>query len=288
MFVGNGVVELSREELFKGGGVKSGVAVRMTEPAFDCPSLNEAAADGSFMLQNLPSIACGHALLDGDGEEPENHAHVLDMCAAPGGKTTHLAAKLAAANNARARVVAFDKSKNKVAQIASNAERQGLAEYIVAHVQDATKSATVEDAFGDGENLTPPFYEGSFSRIMLDAPCSALGQRPQFLNAITLEELDSFPRLQRKLFKTAASLLAPGGTLVYSTCTFTSEENEQIVEWACQEFEDLYLVPALEVNMGSEGIGMEDAENARKVRRFFVGGEEDTIGFFIAKFRKQM
>ena len=64
--------------------------------------------------QNLPSIACGHALLDGDGEEPENHAHVLDMCAAPGGKTTHLAAKLAAANNARARVVAFDKSQNKV------------------------------------------------------------------------------------------------------------------------------------------------------------------------------
>ena len=51
MFVGNGVVELPREDLFKGGGVKSGVAVRMTEPAFDCPSLNEAAADGSFMLQ---------------------------------------------------------------------------------------------------------------------------------------------------------------------------------------------------------------------------------------------
>ena len=52
VFVGNGVVELSREDLFKGGGeVKSGVAVRMTEPAFDCPSLNEAAADGSFMLQ---------------------------------------------------------------------------------------------------------------------------------------------------------------------------------------------------------------------------------------------
>ena len=52
MLVGVGVAELSREDLFKGGGgVKSGVAVRMTEPAFDCPSLNEAAADGSFMLQ---------------------------------------------------------------------------------------------------------------------------------------------------------------------------------------------------------------------------------------------
>ena len=66
-----------------------------------------------------------------------------------------------------------------------------------------------------------------------------LGQRPQFLNAITLEELDSFPRLQRKLFKTAANLLAPGGTLVYSTCTFTSEENEQGYNFAPSE---LFLV----------------------------------------------
>ena len=54
VFVGNGVLALPREDLFKGGGVKSGVAVRMTEPAFDCPSLNEAAVGGSFMLQ-VPS-----------------------------------------------------------------------------------------------------------------------------------------------------------------------------------------------------------------------------------------
>ena len=94
--------------------------------------------------------------------------------------------------------------------------------------------------------------------------------------------------MQRKLFKTAASLLAPGGALVYSTCTITLEENERIVEWACQEFQDLYLVPALEVELGSNGIGMVDSGNASKVRRFFGGAEEDTIGFFIAKFREQM
>ena len=51
IFVGNGVLALPREELFKGSGVKSGLAVRMTDPAFDCPSLNEAASGGSFMLQ---------------------------------------------------------------------------------------------------------------------------------------------------------------------------------------------------------------------------------------------
>ena len=124
-------------------------------------------------------------------------------------------------------------------------------------------------------------------RYCLEPAQFPAGQRLQFLNEMTLEELDSFPRLQRKLFKTAASLLAPGGALVYSTCTITLEENERIVEWACQEFQDLYLVPALEVKMGLNGIGMEDAGNASKVRRFFVGAEEDTIGFFIAKFRKR-
>ena len=122
------------------------------------------------------------------------------MCAAPGGKTTHLAAKLAAAN-AGAKVVAFDKSKNKVgfhaiiplhynsnslwnssqvAQIESNAERQGLVEYVVAHVQDATKSVTTGCSLDDADNLAPPFPEGSFTRIMLDAPCSALGKLSGF------------------------------------------------------------------------------------------------------------
>ena len=143
--------------------------------------------------QNLPSIACGHALI-GDGESVASGAHVLDMCAAPGGKTTHLAAKLAAAS-AQAKVVAFDKSKNKVgfhaiipllynplwnslqvAQIESNSERQGLAEYVVAHVQDATKSVATGGCLDDADNLAPPFPEGSFTRIMLDAPCSALGE----------------------------------------------------------------------------------------------------------------
>ena len=64
----------------------------------------------------------------------------------------------------------------QVAQIASNAEKQGLAEYIVAHVQDATKSASAGHTVADAENLIPPFPERSFSRIMLDAPCSALGE----------------------------------------------------------------------------------------------------------------
>ena len=125
-------------------------------------------------------------------------------------------------------------------------------------------------------------------RYCLEPAQFPAGQRLQFLNEMTLEELDLLSRLLRKLFKTAASLLAPGGALVYCTCTITLEENERIVEWACQEFQDLYLVPALEVELGSNEIGMEDSGNASKVRRFFVGAEEDTIGFFIAKFREQM
>jgi 16S rRNA C967 or C1407 C5-methylase (RsmB/RsmF family) len=303
---------LSREDLFKSGGAKKGVAVTMTEPVYDCPSLNEAAAGGDFMLQNLPSIVCGHALLQGENSNAD--IAVLDMCAAPGGKTTHLATMLAAGGGGGL-VVALDKSRNKVSQIMANAERQGLKN-VRAHAQDASKcvkEGTAKDKIIG--TLSPPFDPETFSKILLDAPCSALGkrpkslsvtylgshfvppriagQRPQFLNAISLCDLDSFPRIQRKLFVEAVRLLSIGGEVVYSTCTVTKEENEEIVVWALKKFAGVLEIVSFEpAGLGSPGLevpGLEK-EAAEKARRFFIGKEvedgEDTIGFFIAKFRR--
>ena len=118
---------------------------------------------------------------------------------------------------------------------------------VKAFVMDGTKSVK-EDGLGkeidaDDRNLkvTPPFPEGYFDRILLDAPCSGLGQRPQFYNKIKMKELRSFPKIQRKLFSSAVRLLKHGGVLVYSTCTNNSEENEKVVTWAQSTFEDLEL-----------------------------------------------
>lgn len=72
----------------------------------------------------------------------------------------------------------------------------------------------------------PPFRPQTFDRILLDAPCSALGQRPSIRNDMSLRELHSYPRLQERLLSAAVRLLKPGGVMVYSTCTFIPEENE--------------------------------------------------------------
>merc|ERR1712106_658745 len=89
------------------------------------------------------------------------------------------------------------------------------------------------------EENSPPYLPGHFDHILVDAPCSGLGQRPQFYNKMKLKELQSFPKIQKKLFSSAVELLKPGGVLLYSTCTNNHHENEGIVEWATNTFPSL-------------------------------------------------
>lgn len=134
------------------------------------------------------------------------------------------------------------------------------------------------------------FSENSFDKILLDAPCSALGQRPQYYQPMKLKELRSFAKLQKKLFATAVQLLKNnGGVLVYSTCTFTIEENEGLVVWALQRFPQLKLVEAVPI-VGQPGVLIPGLglDQAKLVQRFAQPKAKepfsDTIGFFIAKF----
>lgn len=97
-------------------------------------------------------------------------------------------------------VFAIDKSAAKIQQINNNAKKLGLKN-IQAFVYDSIKAVAEEDKFSLSKT-SPPFFPEMFERILLDAPCSALGQRPQLYNPIRLKELESFPRLQRQLFRT--------------------------------------------------------------------------------------
>merc|ERR1711915_628793 len=112
-------------------------------------------------------------------------------------------------------LVAFDKSKSKINSLKSNCEEFGV-EIVQAFLMDGSKSCHEDASLNDTSPLYP---EESFDRILLDAPCSGLGQRPQFYNKIKMKELRSFPKIQRKLFSAAVRLLRRGGVLVYSTCT---------------------------------------------------------------------
>ncbi|MXQ99655.1 hypothetical protein E5288_WYG011484 [Bos mutus] len=189
IFLGNGISELSRKEIFSGLPELKGVGVRMTEPVYLSPSFDNV----------LPS----YLFLQVSGE-----------------------------------VIALDKISKKVEKIKQNALLLGLNS-IRAFCFDGTKALKldmVKDT--DGE---PPFLPESFDRILLDAPCSGMGQRPNMACTWTLKEVMSYQPLQRKLFTVAVELLKPGGVLVYSTCTVTLAENEEQVAWALEAFPGLQL-----------------------------------------------
>ena len=305
MFVGNGTTLKSRSDLFRVGR-PLGVAVAMEEKLFDYPSLGDLNGE-LFFVQNLPSVICSHVL------KPEKDGVVLDMCAAPGGKTTHLASLVGSLG----RVIAIDRSKRKIEQVMENAEKLGLGN-ICTFVHDSTKllddsqhSNSGEPQRSDGffeseaskddrSRWSPPYLPSSFRWILLDAPCSALGQRPQILTKCSLKELKSFPVIQRRLLENAVQLLKCGGTLVYSTCSIVPDENEKMVKWVLDTFQDVELIDSLP-KIGQPGLpncGL-SSDQCKKVQRFGPLTDEgestnvtcnefdrDTIGFFIASFTK--
>ncbi|XP_063094652.1 tRNA (cytosine(72)-C(5))-methyltransferase NSUN6-like isoform X4 [Cavia porcellus] len=296
VFLGNGISARSRKEIFSGLCELKGIGIRMTEPIYLSPSFDNVLP-GYLFLQNLPSAVVAHVL------HPQPGERVLDLCAAPGGKATHIAALM----HDQGEVIALDKIPNKVEKIKQNALLLGLNS-IKAFCFDGTK-AHKHDMTEDTQE-GPPFSPESFDRILLDAPCSGMGQRPNMACTWTLKEVMSYQPLQRKLFSVAAQLLKPGGMLVYSTCTITLAENEEQVAWALSTFPCLQLQPQ-EPRIGEEGMmgaGL-SLEQLRQLQRFDPSAvplqdpdqdalrdataedmirlaNKDCIGFFIAKFLK--
>ncbi|KAJ8940542.1 hypothetical protein NQ318_003385 [Aromia moschata] len=134
----------------------------------------------------------------------------------------------------------------------------------------------------------PPFSAETFNRVLLDAPCSALGKRPQLANRVSEKVVKSYVPLQRRLFETAVGLLKVNGTLVYSTCTITLAENEGMVAWALRTFKCLKLVkPSL--RLGGPGWGGTSLTEQERncVQRFGPDQDVDSVGFFFACFVKQ-
>uniref|UniRef100_A0A672P675 SAM-dependent MTase RsmB/NOP-type domain-containing protein n=1 Tax=Sinocyclocheilus grahami TaxID=75366 RepID=A0A672P675_SINGR len=219
VFLGNGISEVDRSEIFSSDGPGKGVAIRMTEPLYQSPSFDGVLTDQLF-LQNLPSVVVGHALGPRPGER------ILDMCAAPGGKTTHIASLM----GNQGTVVALEKIRSKMEKIVQNAKMLQL-HCIKAYCCNSVHAVIFVDVliidlcvFVDG----PPYPEESFDRILLDAPCSGY-----------------VSSLQR--FCVAVRLLKRGGVLVYSTCTVTLAENEEQVAWALKTFPCLTLEPQVRI-----------------------------------------
>ncbi|XP_072364659.1 tRNA (cytosine(72)-C(5))-methyltransferase NSUN6 isoform X4 [Scyliorhinus torazame] len=254
-FVGNGIAELSRNEIFCSNCTLRGVGIRMAEPVYISPSFDNLLSRFVF-LQNLPSVVVSHVL------DPKPGERILDICAAPGGKTTHIAALM----NDKGEVIAMDKIANKVKKIKQNAENLQLS-CIKVFCYDGTK-ALAKEGIWDGQG--PPFLPESFDRVLLDAPCSGLGQRPNMACDWSLKEITSYPPLQRKLFRVEPHL-GEGGMMGAGL----SYDQRKLL----QRFD-----PS-SVTEGGASVSPSDL-NSSQIAHLIKSANRDTIGFFIAKFVK--
>ncbi|CAB4419774.1 unnamed protein product [Rhizophagus irregularis] len=301
LFVGNGKMLMSRHEIFSSNPSElSGIGVLMTQPLYRTPSISTSLSShlsSLIFLQNKPSILVGHLL------NPQSGDNIIDMCASPGGKTTHIASLLlrnSSCNSDKSSdgiIIATDRSKQKVDKINQNAVRCGVKRLVKSFVLDATKAILSDNEVINfnlkdlkcGDQIKG-FPKEFFDRILLDPPCSNLGQRPNFsINAKLSDITITIPDYQKKLFTSAYKLLKPNGVLVYSTCTFNPAENEQVISWALKNFPGLSLIePEIKLgDPGLEGTGLNETQRFM-VQRFDPGIKSgyDTIGFFIAKLKK--
>lgn len=145
-----------------------------------------------------------------------NHI-VADVCAAPGGKTSHIASFID--HSMGGILYSSDLHEHKVTLIEQSLKRQGLDDRVEVRQLDATMASQVYD-------------DNSFDRILIDAPCSGIGllrRKPDIRFAKDSEAIESLPTLQLDILNNVAPLIKPGGEMVYSTCTILESENESVI-----------------------------------------------------------
>jgi 16S rRNA (cytosine967-C5)-methyltransferase len=164
-------------------------------------------AEGEFAVQDLSAMAVASAL------NPQPGWAVLDLCAAPGGKTTHLAELMAN----RGRIVACDIDRRRLDTVTTLCQRLGLT--------------VVEPHLVGKDDTDPP--AGPFDAALVDVPCSntgVLGRRPEVRWRLRPNEFEDLIRLQTRLLLTALDRVKPGGVVVYSTCSIEPDENGGVVQ----------------------------------------------------------
>lgn len=226
---------------------------------------------GYYYIQEISSMLPVMMLSPKPGEK------VLDLCASPGSKTTQIASYMKNTGLLIANEVDF----NRMKILSSNLERCGVMNNIVTRK--------------DGVVLCDRFAKQGFEfdRILVDAPCSGEGTlriNPKTAKMWNPKGFKKMPAIQKRLFSSAFKVLKKGGEIVYSTCTFAPEEDEEVVDYILREFKGRLEIEKISLPVKSRH-GMEkwkDKEYLEEVRnscRIFPF-ESNTEGFFIAKFKK--
>jgi len=213
------------------------------------------------------------SVLPGLALDPRPGERVWDACAAPGSKTT----QIADAMGDEGTVVANDNNLGRLSALRHNAERLGITNAIVTN-QDARNFSTKPLAFDE------------FDRALVDAPCSCEGtcrKNPDVVDQWTLDHVHAVAGIQKGILARAVQATRPGGTVVYSTCTFAPEENEAVLDHvlAAEDCEVVAFDLPLDTVPGvTEWDGETYDESVTRAHRVYPH-HNDTGGFFCAKLR---
>jgi 16S rRNA (cytosine967-C5)-methyltransferase len=241
------------------------------------PEIAEALVlDEPFDLHASPQWAAGALLAQSRGAmragltlDPQPGERVLDLCAAPGGKSTHLAALM----GNRGEVLAVERDRRRAGVLARTAERLG-ASCLRVEVADAA--------------LARP--EGAvFDRVLVDPPCSGLGvlqARPDLRWRATPRAIGQMAELQARILSAGADALRPGGVLVYATCTISPTENERIIAAFLESRPDFGLDDLAAERPALALRGRDGGAPALAGPLLTLPHRDRTAGFFIARLRR--
>lgn len=218
-----------------------------------------AFREGRIQVQDVSSMLVGELAAARPGDR------ILDMCAAPGGKSLHMADMLKGTGYVEAR----DLTEYKVGLIEENIERSGVIN-VVARRQDAT--------IPDRKSVK------AFDIVLADLPCSGLGvigKKTDIKYRVTPDRIRELVQLQRQMLHNAADYVKPGGLLIYSTCTICEEENEENVQWFLDHYP--FTAESLEDCLPEE---LRDEDTGQGFIQL-LPGIHGADGFFIAKMRRK-
>lgn len=217
--------------------------------------------EGWLTIQDESSMLVARAL------GPKSGMRVLDSCAAPGGKTTHIAELM----NGEGEIYALDLHEHKVRLIDEQARRLKLLN-ITTMATDSRKASEI-------------FEKESFDCILVDAPCTGLGvirRKPDIKWQKKAEDINKIAEIQKDIIEAVAPLLKPGGRLVYSTCTIDVYENEYIVRDFLRKHPEFSFDETLKDRLPKQ---LEKMSSKGMVQ--LLPSDFDTDGFFIASLKKK-
>ena len=217
---------------------------------------NQAFVDGKITVQDESAMLISPLL------DLEEGMKVLDLCCAPGGKTTHIGELL----NNTGEVLGFDLHENKLELVKENYERLGITNIKLAQM-DATKLDAKLVSYAD--------------RVLLDVPCSGIGiirKKPEIKWTKKRKDLKEIVEVQREILENAWEYLKTGGVMVYSTCTLNKEENEENIKWFLSKHKDATIEKVF--------IGKGANLSYNQMGTLTILPNEYMDGFFVAKIKK--